>query len=837
MKLLYQFVFQLLLFILSQCSQFQFDIDDTPEISALNDTLSPYEKLSRDSLFWGPYRSGLYLGIRPRHPLSLTLGLLWFNADGHEGLQRVRHEFEQHHNVGKANWVQFDPRFGGRQEIVDNDCHINVIIDFVKSENGLNWGVKIKAVPHKGYENVITSFLWYSGLEGESATARGVTVSGFLKLDNEHNFDGYKDTLSFSGFSQELGLFEMKISDGGKGTKNKRPAPLPFLPECFNPRLTHHLSLRVADGNAWRGKDIFMTLLEDSINDLMANYTDVLPQVPPYAGFIMRDMNHYEGNMHLIQKTYKGACEFDITYNVVDSDSHQTITFENIDSHIKRVSADFERKFKSHLHLPSATKKEQKLAKELLSGLLGGLSYFHGDHLVDRVTPLDDSELPTNINGDVHLPKLTGSTEGPYELSCLVPSRPFFPRGFYWDEGFHLLPLLKYDTDLAFEIFRSWFSLIDDKGWVAREQILGDEARARVPEEFIVQSDSIVNPPTLMLAFTQLLEAAQKTQSSATVHGYGSEKPIDLDSDLGINFENLGLIIIHHPDLLVSYTKEIYPKLKLHFDSFRASQQGEVDDFERGPNREIYRWRGRTTSHSLASGLDDYPRALPIDIAELNVDLLCWVGVMTRSMKKIAEILGLQADVEAYTTIENDIVESIDKMHWSEEDHAYCDVTVDDGDEKMFACYKGYISLFPFLTKFIPAGQVDRLGYIVDLLADPGELASNFGIRSLSKSSEFYRTGENYWRSPIWININYLVLESLTDYHARVEDAELKRKMEDVYAKLRKQLIGNVRRQWQKTGFVWEQYDDKTGEAKGAKNFLGWSSLVMLMIEMPEKLA
>lgn len=81
-----------------------------------------------------------------------------------------------------------------------------------------------------------------------------------------------------------------------------------------------------------------------------------------------------------------------------------------------------------------------------------------------------------------------------------TPSRSFFPRGFYWfvhrfpssavlrltrsstnrDEGFHLLVIGNWDNDLSLEILKSWIDLIDDDGWVGREQILGEEARSRV---------------------------------------------------------------------------------------------------------------------------------------------------------------------------------------------------------------------------------------------------------------------------------------------------------------------------------------------------------------------
>lgn len=43
-------------------------------------------------------------------------------------------------------------------------------------------------------------------------------------------------------------------------------------------------------------------------------------------------------------------------------------------------------------------------------------------------------------------------------------------------------------------------------------------------------------------------------------------------------------------------------------------------------------------------------------------------------------------------------------------------------------------------------------------------LCLRFGIRSLSVSDPLYGVGENYWRGPIWINMNYLVLGALHHY-------------------------------------------------------------------------
>lgn len=36
------------------------------------------------------------------------------------------------------------------------------------------------------------------------------------------------------------------------------------------------------------------------------------------------------------------------------------------------------------------------------------------------------------------------------------------------------------DNTPSLEILKDWINLIDDNGWVAREQILGEEARSKV---------------------------------------------------------------------------------------------------------------------------------------------------------------------------------------------------------------------------------------------------------------------------------------------------------------------------------------------------------------------
>lgn len=98
-------------------------------------------------------------------------------------------------------------------------------------------------------------------------------------------------------------------------------------------------------------------------------------------------------------------------------------------------------------------------SQAMLSNLLGGIGYFYGDSRVDT-TDYDENELDfyrtasearAQNRADVH-------PTNPVELFSMVPSRPFFPRGFLWDDGFHLLVVLDWDLDLTVEILMSWLA-------------------------------------------------------------------------------------------------------------------------------------------------------------------------------------------------------------------------------------------------------------------------------------------------------------------------------------------------------------------------------------------
>ncbi len=345
---------------------------------------------------------------------------------------------------------------------------------------------------------------------------------------------------------------------------------------------------------------------------------------------------------------------------------------------------------------------------------------------------------------------------------------------------------------------------MDEDGWIAREQVIGAEARSKVPADFLTQYPHYGNPPTLFLVLEVLLDKLDSASVSAD-----------------------------DKQAFTSTLRELFPLLKRHYAWYRKTQWGDLKSYDRPAfsSKEAYRWRGRTPAHILTSGLDDYPRAQPPHPGELHVDLMSWMGLMTRSLKRVAVKLNEKEDIHLFTSYETAISRNIDDLHWDAAAQTYCDATVDDYEESVHVCHKGYISIFPFMTGMLGADS-PRLGAVLDLISNPDELWSAHGIRSLGKQDALYGTDENYWRSPVWMNINYLIIDNLLRV-SQVKGAHQKQAL-DIYTKLRKNLVNTVYESWKATGFAWEQYNPETGEGQRTQHFTGWTSLIVKIMCMPD---
>ncbi|KAI8625414.1 glycoside hydrolase family 63 protein [Xylariaceae sp. FL1651] len=771
-------------------------------------------RLNNQSLLWGPYRPNLYFGIRPRVPYGITTSLLWVKVDNYVDVQgNVRYTCEQNEGMVGYGWEEYDTRKGGIQTIHDAQNQIDMTTMFIKIPGGAHggsWAARIKGEPRDDAPpDVKTTVVFFVAAEGLGET---------IDIAEEGTPTGFDGDVTFLGNSVHLGNYKLSVTRGsGDHPTSDHPAS-----KQRDLEKTVVQSVTLPPQHLWQSKNVLFQALKAGVDEIVKEFgPDTAP--PPWQVYQLPNLPK-SGNIHMVQKVFEGPFEFDVLFS--SESAGKDITSEDLTREIQTTTEAFNDRF-TEVFAPKAPFKDnkyEKFGKSMLSNLAGGIGYFYGQHIVDRSNaPEYEEENEGFWEGTAEArARKQEQPEGPYELFTSIPSRPFFPRGFLWDEGFHLLPIIDWDTDLTLEIVKSWYNLMDEDGWIAREQILGDEARSKVPAEFQVQYPHYANPPTLYLVLEAFLDKLYKTNGSKEA---GKER-----LSMGDFLETAH---IDNPELGLEYLRNLYPLLRRQYLWFKNTQFGDIKTYDREAysSKEAYRWRGRTVQHILTSGLDDYPRPQPPHPGELHVDLLSWMGMMTRTLAKIADSVGLPEDVQEYNKALDGIVHNLADLHWSEAEGCFCDATIDDFEEHALVCHKGYISLFPLLLGLLPPDD-PKLGKLLDLLGDEEELFSPHGIRSLSKKSEFYGTDENYWRSPVWININYLAVVQLRNY--ALQPGPHAAKAKDMYNRLRQNLVDTVYKSWEETGFAWEQYNPETGKGQRTQHFTGWTSLVVKIMAMDE---
>lgn len=100
------------------------------------------------------------------------------------------------------------------------------------------------------------------------------------------------------------------------------------------------------------------------------------------------------------------------------------------------------------------------------------------------------------------------------------------------------------------------------------------------------------------------------------------------------------------------------------------------------------------------------------------------------------------------------------------------------------------MTLFPFFLQHIPSDS-PHLKDILDLMRSPEHLWSPYGLRSLSMADPNFGQGENYWKGPIWIQMNWLALKALSDKYTK-EPGPYQQLANEIYKELRANVVENV---------------------------------------------
>lgn len=748
--------------------------------------------------FWGSYRPQVYFGMKTRSPNSVVTGMMWMRQFTHVDVN-LRHTCEQGDRLQGYGWLMHDGLNFGVQEIRDKDFTLTT--EFVKrmgGDHGGDWTWRITAKQHSSAPQApVISLMFYAAADTQGSLEAHVEEKSRLA--------------SIRGFSEELGNFKITF---GK----------PVTGELSTAKYASYNYLKTVSPGLEKLTDI----VKHSLNRRFVysppsgekrHYIAVDKYRPPHHQNPQRPADtRKESDFVVHQVTVQTPFQMEILFESGSFRSRPNqLVGSQMTQELERRKAEFDAKFDKTFGLQAQgfSQVHIKFGKAVLSNMLGGMGYFYGQSVVQSVY----NEYP------ILYP--------PGALFTAVPSRSFFPRGFLWDEGFHQLLLSKWDPQVTRESIGHWMDLINVEGWIPREQILGDEARSKVPAEFVIQRNENANPPTLFLALQDLIKQLpsnpDKSESQPTL----------------------------------PFLRRLFPRLKTWFEWYNTTQTGPL------PNS--YRWRGRDNDtnlflnpKTLTSGLDDYPRASHPSAEELHVDLHCWMALTSGIMARIARLLGEphQEYERSHQVLSDNGL--LNELHWSERLRAFSDVgnhteavsllpekvymspgqarhqppvtrlirSVHQTPKMQHVNALGYVSLFPFLLNVLTPDS-DKLEHLFRDMRDPNKLWTPFGLRSLSRTDPLYmkRNTEHdapYWRGPIWINVNYLAVRAL--HHYGNTEGPHQEKAAALYRELRTNIINNVFRQYVDTGYIWEQYSDNTGRGQGSHPFTGWSSLTLLMM-------
>ena len=245
----------------------------------------------------------------------------------------------------RYGWEVYDPRIGGKEIFIDEKNNLNLTVYFVKSRNGENWSVRVHGEPLDPQLPSTASIVLYFSQNGGEID--GKSSLAMIDQDGPNN-------LKFFGYSKELGEYHLTVEDNfGQYFNNPALDTMEVAPgsDCSK---TSHLSLQVPDNEVWKARDIFQSLVSDSIRDILETEekqqrpADLIPSV-----LTIRNLYNFNpGNFHYVQKTFdlskEEEFEFDITYNKLETtqsiSTREQIT-ELITWSLNEINARFDKKF------------------------------------------------------------------------------------------------------------------------------------------------------------------------------------------------------------------------------------------------------------------------------------------------------------------------------------------------------------------------------------------------------------------------------------------------------------------------------------------------------------
>jgi hypothetical protein len=208
----------------------------------------------------------------------------------------------------------------------------------------------------------------------------------------------------------------------------------------------------------------------------------------------------------------------------------------------------------------------------------------------------------------------------------------------------------------------------------------------------------------------------------------------------------------------------------------------------------------------------------------LNLDLVhvnAFWALSAECLAKIADELGYTSDAKQFRREYAHIKDLMNQKLWDEKTGLYWN-RLWDSDGGKFS-YRKSSAVFWVLTAGIPdKKQADRM--VREHLLNPKEFWGEFVLPSISRDDPAF-VEQYYWRGTIWAPMNYFVYEGLKRYG-----------YDEVADELVKKTYNMVKKNWDETGGVYENYNSINGKGDpgGAQTTIhySWSATLPLLAVM-----
>lgn len=456
-----------------------------------------------DSVLWGTYRPGAYLGLRTKEPLgqgSVAAGLMWYSQHDLKktGLidSTVRHLCDNAHENLIYGYVEHNAINYGHQVIKDGkengftlhtiflrpniNRNSDVNTDKLNSDSNTDWTTRIKYETNNSASSV--SLVWYVYIDpGEDELPLNNQA---YSLEVFNGIDGKVGSplATVMGLTPSLSDFRMSIIPNESNNKDE----LSKFSMNINTSITRSWCSNMAMLKHCLAKS--MVIKRQVVNNHDIDSQIVLVDEEEYkkhdSGPDSSNLKNFIAIQVTISHSSKKSPEnasklrnfsysFDIAYTQknVNRNTPPILIGNTFDELRNDYSTKFYQKFQEIFPITlkeNDTEKSSLLdfARVTFSNMAGSLGYFYGSSLVRD----DDSNLSNN--GVSKVDSMNAVKYWRAGLLTAVPSRSQFPRGFLWDDGFHGLMLGCWNVELQLHILGHWMDLLNHQGWIPREQVI-----------------------------------------------------------------------------------------------------------------------------------------------------------------------------------------------------------------------------------------------------------------------------------------------------------------------------------------------------------------------------